>query len=820
MLHEAGYNIIDLYSSTKGMNQDIGKELVQPDHSYYIQNIMPISLGEGQVRYGNGIFSSAPQDRIVNFFPFESAAGLKQQVIYMNGFQNFATVSNLTVVSSNHIRLTSINYTLFQADTILQLRYRTPTGLSPVSYYEINNVTVVSANTIDIEVNLNSFPDDLIDFFIIAPNTVAPVYISATQFSITVPADFIANLTYVPGQLLNLSVNTVVTQLTLSVVDDTVPGTINFTCVGAAVPNFNGGDTLVLSYNSLTPQITTISNAYGYIKVLDIASNALLTGGTQTLTNLSVACIPRAEFFGQKLWIYNGVNPIMTWDGVLLEVYTESVKEQAQSFNRIDNTHFSFVSNASFDIKKYQGGNSITLNVLGTGSITTIVVAVAIADNVVTIQTTDNIPAFTGANRVEVFYFDKPPPFSYMKAANDRLWCLGVGAVGLNYRIPEEAMRVYYAYTPYADVATFRFFNENTKTVPSEDLSAKQGGADNLEAIVSVSGYLAFIGRNKTQIWTGNDPLTENLSNSFSWSSTIPVGIFHGDLVVELANDAYFFSESGFVSFSTFNIAKQFGATSTTNMNKIAQEYVGTVNTDIAYRACRSFKYNNGGFCGFKIGQNNLIVSRFHTSLFWWCVFSGDFSKSSAFISTLDGSLYHSINNQIYQYADGSNSAPLLYGDNNGQDAITFIETKYINNIKNRFSNKRYEIQCDYSSSVLVNPGNNINVYIRGDLSSSFTLQSLFEFPYSIKVNLDGGGYQKNTLRADILGTINLASGLNQDDNNPSNKLLGFHLDASTQTVKGRLQFLSSHFSLSLVGHTKDGPFSLKRIRLFGILER
>lgn len=831
MLYEAGYDKIELYSATKGMNQEISSKLISQDHSYYIENILPESLGEGKVRYGTQTFSTAPEDTIIEAFDFKNTDGSKQQVLYMNGYAPFNTVSNLAIVtpadndpnkgSSNHIILTSPNYALFQPDTFLKMQYETSEGGSPVLFFEIVNVTPVvgHANTIDIEVGLNSFPAQLQNFFILAIDP-SPVYISGTQFSITVPMDFISDLYYYinvdsPQQLI-LNINGADTTLTVADIDASVPGTITFTCSGTPVPSFTGLDTVTLKYQSLVPRIISISNSYGYIQVLDVSSNppALLTGGNQTLSNLSVACLPRAEYFAQKLWICNGVDPIMTWDGSVLQVYTEQIKDNVVSFNRIDDNDFSASFNAGqFNADKHQVGMSIRLIVSdNTGKLisdlTTTITAVVLVDNIVTFTVSDILPAFTGANRVELFYFDKPPAFSFMKAAHDRLWCLGPGAVGLDYRISDEALKFYYSYTPYSLDADFRFFNEKTKVVPSDDISAKHGTADNLEAIVLVHGYLAFVGREKTQIWQGVDPLTETQSNSLTWSATLPVGIYHGNLIVELANDAYFVSQNGFLSVSTFNIARQFGATSTTNMDKLCVQYIKSINTNRAYRSCRSFKYDDGGFCGFKIGQNDVIVSRFHTSLYWWAVFSGDFAKATTFMSIANDSLYLYIGKQIFRYADGINGS-ISYGDNNGTDLISFIEVKYVNNIKNRFANKRYEIQCDYSSNVLINQGNDVKIYIRGDLRTSFTLS-------------DDYMLQK---RGDVLGTINLANGTNTNPENPDNpndpKILdGFRLDAPFQTIKGRLKFVSSNFSVSLVGQTKDGPFSLKKIRLFGVAER
>jgi len=899
MLYDKGYDIIELYSATKGMNQNIATNLLTTDYSYYIENIMPLSLGEGQVRYGNSLFSNIPTDIIIDGFPFSSSNGSKQQVLYFNGYNSFTTFTNLSITSANTIQLTSPNFALFQPDTYLKLQYSDNTE-SPIGFYEIKSVNNLGGNTINITLNDNSFADSLngyyiddpkttlpqyIDnthfsvtipngfvsttnyfigqklqltinqnlplnltiasldltvpnqitfttsgdninpfvngdsvilsyqshFFIDALNTSNPQYISGTSFSISTPEGFLPALCYVVGNFLKLTINGAVYNLRTASIDLTVPNQITFTTTGDVIPVFGGVDVVTLKYESLTPKIIALYNSVGYIKVLDVASNTLLSGGNQTLTNLSVACVPRAEYFANVLWIYNGVDPIMTWDGSELKIYEEQVKETANSFNWIGARNFSFLTDNTFDITKYQNGKSIRLVTIRANAILqnliTVVSAIAQVGNRVTITTSDDITEFTGQDTKTLFYFDRPPPFSYMKGALDRLWCLGAGAVGLNYRTPDLALKFYYSYKPFSDAVPFNFFNEKTKAVPSEDISAKHGCPDNLEAIVELSGNLVFMGRQKSQVWKGLDPnLNETSPNYFSWSTTLPVGIYHGSLIVELANDSQFLSQNGFVSFSTLNIARQFAASDTANMNKVASEYMNTIDSNIQYRACRSFKYKNGGFCGFKIGQNNLIVSRYHTSFFWWGIFSGDFASASSFLTTLDDSLYLFIDNKIYQYADGLSGSPVLYADSDGERSIDFVEIKYINNLKGRFANKRYEIQADYSSSVIINPENSVNIYIAGDLRNTFVLQDSYSMP----------------LQGDVLGSIPLVDGNNSGPNPqfPLETAIGMRLDTASHTKKGRLKFLSNNFSVMIVGSLKNGPFSFTRIRLYGVVER
>lgn len=798
MLHESGYNKIEVYPATKGMNQNIAPEFLNSDFSSYIENIMPDSLGEGLVRYGTSLFSpngSIPNS-IIESFPFRSPDGSEQQILYMNEYEDlFSSSVNMRIVSANHVIITNPNYAKIEPGTFVALRYRSPSGISNITNYEVKSIEQLGISTINLELEENSFPIES-DGFYINESKGSAKFIDDSSILIEVPDGFDASLYYYPTQNVKLSVNGVVYDNAIAAVSTPTETEVFFSFVLNNIPDFSDNDIVIFSYESTTPEIIFFENSVGIIGVYDVAEESMLSGVGKTIGGLSVACMPRAEFFSDKLWICNGVDSIMTWDGTTLEVYIEYVKEHAQSFNRIDDNNFSFGVNGAFNLEKYYVGNTIQLNI-NEVVITYTINDIAKVGDLVTITTAEVISNFSGQDRIEIFYADKPPTFSYLKAAHDRLWALGEGAVSLDYRIPEEALKVYYSYKPHNGVIPFRFFNENTKTVPSIDISAKHGVADNLEAIVNVSGYMAFIGRQATQVWKGNDPVEPD---SFMWSSTIPVGIFHGNLVVELSNDAYFLSQSGFLSFSTLNVASQFSASSIENMNNVAIQYLNTINSNRDYRACRAFKYKNGGFCGFKIGLNNVIVSKYSTTLYWWGLFSGDFTDATTFMSTLDDSLYIYINNGIYKYADGM-SGEVIYGDRNGTRYVNFIESKHITNIKRRFANKRYEIQCDYSSDFVVSKENVVSIIIRGDLPESFTLQDFSFLPR----------------RGDVLGTIKLSA---SEEEYPNSDDFGLRLDRPFKNKKGRLQFVSENFSVTLVGQTKNGQFSLKKIKLLGILER
>lgn len=536
--------------------------------------------------------------------------------------------------------------------------------------------------------------------------------------------------------------------------------------------------------------IVSLYYASGVVDVYDLNEGALVDG--QRIEDLSAACIPRGDFIDSKYFICNGVDKIMTWDGTNLKVYTEFVKEFANTFNRINDTNFSFTSNNVFIEDKYFDGNLINIKVDGTTSTLT-VQNIAVNNNIITITTQENLPQFGGQSRIELFYQDSPPPFSYLKAAKDRLFALGPGAAGIEYRQPYDALRFYASYTKSTDVNGFKFISEVTKTVPSSNITGKHGSSDNLEAIAVSGSNIVFMGRNNSQVWQGDDPTTSNLPTSLVHVSTLPVGIAHGDLLIDLPNDVSFISPTGNLSLGTLNIAKQMAATSHNAINPLIVEHLKDISSsNLAYRACRSFKYSSGGFAGFKIGFNNVLVSKYETQLEAWSVFSGNFTKSYDFVSDINSSLYLFIDNKILQYADGNNSET-IYGDNDGNDPIDFAITWPINN-KRRWCNKRYEIQFDYSSSVFHDKRNYINISINGDLRKTFSLQDSYRFDF----------------KGDVLGTVVLS-----EDGNK-----GLSLDAPYAFYKNRLHFIGLNFFVSIIGQAVDGPISFKELRLFGIYER
>lgn len=550
--------------------------------------------------------------------------------------------------------------------------------------------------------------------------------------------------------------------------------------------------------NNLFPgTAVTISEVwcqFGQIYSYDFITNTL----TSRATLLSIGCVPRVSYFQQVMIICNGIDPVKYWDGTNLNDVSEFLVEtQANTFNRIGASSFSFnVQNLSiFNIEKYFVGNLIKLDVSGTVTQLTILTSALVANLVTITTTTATVPAFV-ANQVSIFYQDKPPAFSFIYVAKDRIWALGPGAVGLEYRSTSEQLRVYYSYRTNA-VSGYGLFNENTKTIPFIDMSEKIGIQDNFEAITQVNGLLAFMGRQHTQVWSG---LTPGQGGDFSWSSNLPIGILQGDLLIELSNDTYFVAQSGIHSLSTLNIARQFSANSDDAVDNIAKSFASDATASNAnYRSCSSFKYDNGGFAGFKISNNKILSSLFSTKLYSWFYLSGDFSGSNCFME-LGVQLYMCIGNKIFRYADGGNNSKKIYGDQGGTNLINVVWTPGLIKFKGRkgYANKRYELVLNYPSSFTLNNNNQIQISILGDIPKNFTLNDPCSFEQ----------------RGDLIGQepIVPVQGL------PTS--LGFRLSSEYEIVNKRLKFTSSSFWISVSGYVMNGPLTFRRIRLFGVGER
>lgn len=716
MFQEGAFDVMEFMIPAAGMNQNISPKMLPSQYAYVLENIIPVPLGRGSIRYGTRLVNSslAVDSTIMKIFPFLKNNGFEQLILYVSDFVLDISLDMMafTINAVNNLSFNTLIPGFYQKDSQVKIVYSGANFGNTTTYCNIDNV-VIDGNNVTLTLGGNFFPSPIEELTVVS-----------------------------------------------------------------------------ISYS--------VGNIYSYDTETETLSAAL------NADPMSVTCVPRSVTFQSTLIICNGVDRLVAWDGTTLSIVTDYVKENANAFNRIGNNSFSFVVNPDeFDISKYpvDGKIRLTVNDVPTDLV---VQSAVIVDTIVTIVTTTNdVPVFTGEDSIFLFYADYPPPFNFLFVAHQRIWALGPGAVSIDYRDQGEALKFYY--TNQVDSYT-AWFDEGTKLVGFEDISGRQGIADNLEAICSISNYTVFIGRHKSQVWQGTDPTTNAApQNSFSWSYNLNIGIAHGNLLVELSNDTYIVTDNGIVSLSRFNITQQIGATDSNMVDPIVRDYLQTIKTSNAvYRICDAFKYKNGPFCGFKIGNNKILTSLYSINLYSWMFFSGDFANALPISGGAIDSLYLGIGNAIYKYADGKDGAVPLYGDNDGTALIPFFWTLPVVHQKGaRFANKRYEIQVEYGSAFARNNTNSLYIGVVGDLRKSFELRNLYALPPI--------GDAFNTAPLLLTST---------DPNMPEPTDPGMRLDIPYDYIKGRLKFVSSSFWLYIMGYSIDGPVYFDRIRLFGTQER
>lgn len=558
--------------------------------------------------------------------------------------------------------------------------------------------------------------------------------------------------------------------------------------------------TITLS-DFIFPENTTINQIYypsGSLYVYKFEDLSLL----KIKEGLSPYCLPQGVTYKANLLMCNGFDRVMRWDGAVLNDVIDYVEELAvvRAFARTGNNTFTFTAQAGFVLAKYQNGR-IRIEVNSVPFETNVTQAV-LNGQTVTITTEDVLPQFVDRETV-LYYRDYVPRFNFMIVLHDRIFGLGEGVSDGNYRAPDQAMRVYFQ---YRSNDLFEWFNPQTKTVPSIDLSDKHGVPDNFEAISFISGYTLFLGRKRIQVWTGTEPEGAAVAvgrTPLQYTTSLDLGLFHPRLLVKLANEIIIANESGIFSLRTTNISRQVTATSIPQMNSLILDKINRISDINNWIYTCSVHYPTGNFFIFRIGKEEAIVAFVDGSIASFGTFSGDFAKANCFLASLDNSLYMAKGNKIFQYADESVDVP-LFGDNGGEELISFMWA--LSPFQGgRWTNSRIVIDMQYPSNFILKENNELIISVRGDRRKSFEFETSYLAP----------------LKGDIMDTVPLLEKSEHGDgNSPTADELGFRLDIPFLLPFKRLKFVSSTFFILIRGSTNSGKLSLKKITLFGKPDR
>lgn len=485
---------------------------------------------------------------------------------------------------------------------------------------------------------------------------------------------------------------------------------------------------------------------------------------TELISGLDTDATVRAVQFNGKLIMCNGVDDVLAWDGNTLETVEEKIVDLGASLTYVSATTFTIESDTVF----YPVGSEVRAR-LGGSTYVTSTVASASGTGTVTVTLNDSVLT---ASLDQVEFTRKPPAFAYMYTAHDRLWGFGSGPLSANsFASGADRMRVYYTYglndeTAWHDTAGLR---------QSINLADKTIVADEILAMAVKDGLTVFFGRNSTQMWVGQDPTA---TGDFSWQKTLPVGVIHGDLVVDLPNDVGFFTRYGARTLSRTLQTEQldvgdFGA-------EMDPQLASAVNTlladDATYRTAQAFSYTNQGWFGFKVGDESLIFQLRGRGK-GWVIFDGLFSSCRAFLNASDGTLYLAGDDKLYTYDES------VYADD-GEAIRTRWWMPWLRLGKLKWANKFYEIITGQEAGL------------------SLTVQRY--------KNYNSGNYMQTmadaTIPADYWDEADWDEA--QWDN------------VAPSPDRTRDAFVADTLSYAIESNSTDGPLTLFGLKLYGVSER
>lgn len=400
--------------------------------------------------------------------------------------------------------------------------------------------------------------------------------------------------------------------------------------VGEALP---GNVAAVMSYQAAAELQLMVATDEG--KLYRLAGGAWL----QEWEGLDPEGVVRTVTFGGRLLLCNGIDEVLAWDGTAWEPVACFVEERGADLTYGDGVTFTVKSDAAF----YPAGSVVRAELGGPDSVVEAQVASAAqAGDVVTVVLDESVLT---ADLSKVHFTVKPPKVAYLAAVHDRLWGFGKGPLSAQMSGDADRLRVFYTYSPN-DFAAWP--DPETGVVPGLNLADKAGVADELLAMAVKDGMTVFIGRNHMQLWTGSDP---SGAGDLAWSKTIPLGVVHGNAVLELPNDLLLVTRGGVRTLSRTLQTEQLDVRDIgSELDPTWAAMLETVMADDAYyRRLAGMRHDGQGWFGLALPDRTLVwqIGGFGQG---WVVFDGAFAGVTAAHSAPDGTLYVAKGTQLYRY--------------------------------------------------------------------------------------------------------------------------------------------------------------------------
>lgn len=401
--------------------------------------------------------------------------------------------------------------------------------------------------------------------------------------------------------------------------------------------------TAVMSYMAASGLQILVSTNVGKIYRLNG------TSWVQVWSGLDGNGVVRTVTFDGKLLLCNGINHVLAWDGTAWSEVSAFVTDAAAGLTYVSATQFTIMSMAEM----YPVGRRVRAT-LASGEVVATISSVSVSGTTLTVT----LGTAVLNNTLSAVAFEvKPPKVAVLVAAHDRLWGFGKGPVSAAMRGDVDRLRVYYTYGVNDYTA---WPDPETGSIPSLNLADKAGVADELLAMSVKDGMTVFVGRNHLQIWTGTDPAADG---DLAWSKSIPLGVVHGNAVLELPNDLLFVGRQGARTLSRTIQTEQL------DVSDVGSELDPTITERIAYvlahpeayRRVVTMRHDGQGWFGLALDDVTLVwqIGSFGQG---WVIFDGVFSGVTAAHSAPDGELYLAKGGQLYHYATdvwNDNGAPV-----------------------------------------------------------------------------------------------------------------------------------------------------------------
>lgn len=386
--------------------------------------------------------------------------------------------------------------------------------------------------------------------------------------------------------------------------------------------------------------------------------------------NLDAGVIVGSINYQNSLIIFNGVDPCYVYDGELYEFKSDiPVPLTTNVVIEDDSTiSFDFNNNFSAELQKYlRIDERVTLSSAGNYVQKTFIITnVNFNGNHCTLTLDTDLDNTFPAEIKTILYKKSLPHFSEICVVNDRLWALPEGRSGLNvFRKDNKQMLVY-----YADKAKSLQWYTASGIIPFIQMAANSDANDNIETIRAWEGRTLFMGKKRIQVWNNADP-TENDDarniniSEFAWQKTENIGLYHKRSIIELPGILLFLSDTGIgtITIDGFNNLI-FNSEISREVWDKTKEQINSIKTESEYRDIRAFKYNFGGFFGFKIGYVCYIYQA--NGIYAWGTFSGAFTDAV----TIE---QNPVNSTLY--LGGQNGEILVYADKRSNKS--YKEYKY-----------------------------------------------------------------------------------------------------------------------------------------------